>query len=314
MVDSKISFIFVSLINHLIIQVMEIQGVNIKEQNVKSILEGSKLGWGVRTEGLMTASGIEIAESVAIIRNDTNKVLSVRGEGYQPYQNEELAELLYRVSNKTGLQVHRGGFFGDGEKVFIQLKSDDLKMGADRIEGFLTGINSFDGSTSLAFGPSSLTISCRNTFFAAFRQMTTKIRHTKNMVIRVEDVCQKLEAALGDEKEIFTNIVKLSETRFDKVVQDAVTRQLFKIPKDVALTDQEQISTRTRNQMSRFYIDLNGELQEKGDNLWGLFSGVTKFTTHSLSTEKKKYNSDQKMYDQYGDRERSIFNHLVELV
>lgn len=293
---------------------MEIQGVNIKDQNVKSILESSKLNWSTRTEQLQTVSGIEIPDSIAIIRNDTNKVLSVRGEGYQPYQNEEMAELLYRVSNKTGLQVHRGGFFGEGEKVFVQLKSDDLKLGNDRIEGFLTGINSFDGSTSLAFGPSSLTISCRNTFFAAFRQMTTKIRHTKNMIIRVEDVCQKLEAALKDEKEIFTNIVKLSETSFDQAVKDAVTRQLFKIPKDVALTDQEQISTRTRNQMERFYIDLNGELNEKGSNLWGLFSGVTKFTTHSLSTTKKQYNPDQKMYDQYGDRERAVFNHLVEMV
>lgn len=293
---------------------MEVQGVNIKDENVKGILGKSKLDWSVRTEELQTASGIIIPQNIAIIRNDTNKVLSVRGEGYQPYQNEEMAELLYRVSNKTGLQVHRGGFFGEGEKVFVQLKSDDLKLGNDRIEGFLTGINSFDGSTSLAFGPSSLTISCRNTFFAAFRQMTTKIRHTKNMIIRVEDVCQKLEAALKDEKEIFTNIVKLSETSFDQTVKDAVTRQLFKIPKDVALTDQEQISTRTRNQMERFYIDLNGELNEKGSNLWGLFSGVTKFTTHSLSTTKKQYNPDQKMYDQYGDRERAVFNHLVEMV
>lgn len=293
---------------------MEVQGVNIKEDNVKTMLDKSKLNWSVRTEGIQSVSGIAIPDSMVIIRNDTNAVLSIRGEGYHPYQNEDLMELLYRVSNKTGLQVHRGGFFGDGEKVFIQLKSDDLKLGGDRIEGFLTGINSFDGSTSLAFGPTSLTISCRNTFFGAFRQMTTKVRHTKNMVLRVEDICQKLEVALNDEKEIFTNIVKLSETSFDQAVKDAVTRQLFKIKKDVALTDEDQISTRTRNQMSRFYIDLNGELQEKGDNLWGLFSGVTKFTTHSLGTTKKEYNSDQKMYDQYGERERGIFNHLVELV
>lgn len=289
-------------------------GVNIKENNVETMLKKAKLDWSVRTEGLQTTSGLEIVDSLAIIRNDTNKVLSIRGEGYQPYQNEEMAELLYRVSNKTGLQVHRGGFFGNGEKVFIQLKSDDLTLGGDKIEGYLTGINSFDGSTSLAFGPSSITISCMNTFYAAFRAMTTKVRHTKNMIIRVEDVCQKLEVALKDEREIFTNIKKLYETPFDQVVKDTVARQLFKIPKDVALTDEEQISTRTRNQLSRFYVDLNGELKEKGDNMWGLFSGVTKFTTHSLSTEKKSYNSDQKMYDQYGDRERAIFNHLVEMV
>jgi len=282
--------------------------------DVKEMLIESKLDWSVRTEGIQSVSGIEIPESVAIVREDTNKVLSIRGIGYHPYQNYDLMELLYRVSNKTGLEIHRGGFFGDGEKVFIQLKSDDLKLGNDRIEGFLTGINSFDGSTSLAFGPTSLTISCQNTFFGAFRQMTTKVRHTKNMVLRVEDICQKLEVALNDEKEIFTNIVKLSETPLDEIIRDTVTRQLFKIPKNVLLNDAKAISTRTRNLMDRYYIDSKGEMEQKGNNLWGLFSGVTKFTTHSLGTVRKTYNSDQKMYDQYGERERSIYRNLVELV
>ena len=293
---------------------MEVQGVNIKDENVKGILGKSKLDWSVRTEELQTASGIVIPENIAIIRNDTNDVLSVRGKDYQPYQNEELAELLYKVSNKTGLEVHRGGFFGKGEKVFIQLKSNDLRLGNDKIEGYLCGLNSNDGSVSLSFGNSNITISCMNTFYGVFKQMTTKIRHTKNMAIRVEDVCRKLEVALNDEKELFNNIVKLSETSFDQAVKDAVTRQLFKIPKDVALTDQEQISTRTRNSMERFYIDLNRELTEKDNTLWGLFSGVTRYSTHSLSTTKKEYNPDSKMFDQVGQREREIFSNLVSLV
>lgn len=300
---SKNSFIFVY-----------VKQFKINKMEVQEILKEAKLDWSVRTETIQTISGIEIPESMAIVREDTNKVLSIRGVGYHPYQNDELMELLYRVSNKTGLEIHRGGFFGEGEKVFIQLKSDDLKLGNDRIEGFLTGINSFDGSTSLAFGPTSLTISCMNTFFGAFRQMTTKVRHTKNMVLRVEDICQKLEVALNDEKEIFTNIVRLSETPLDDIIRDSVTRQLFKIPKNVLLNDAKAISTRTRNLMDRYYIDSVGEINQKGENLWGLFSGVTKFTTHSLSSVRKTYDSDQKMYDQYGERERGIYHNLVEMV
>jgi hypothetical protein len=52
-------------------------------------------------------------------------------------------------------------------------------------------------------------------------------------------------------------------------------------------------------------------LQQKGDNMWGLFSGVTKYTTHSLS---KGDNTEAKMFDIYGDREKKIFSDLVELV
>ena len=58
-------------------------------------------------------------------------------------------------------------------------------------------------------------------------------------------------------------------------------------------------------------LNLNLETNQKGDNLWGLFSGITKYTTHSLT---KDDNTESKMFGVYGKRELSIFNELVELV
>jgi hypothetical protein len=83
------------------------------------------------------------------------------------------------------------------------------------------------------------------------------------------------------------------------------------LEKDVDLKNDKQVSTVTRNKLSRFYIDLNGEINQKGDNLWGLFSGVTKYTTHSLT---KNDNTQAKLFGTYGEREREIFTNLVELV
>ena len=160
-------FIFVSTLKHNTMS------------TVQEILNKTNLNWSVRTESVQTESGIILDGYNAIVREDTNVPLSVRSDSYYPYQNQELVELLDRVSGQTGLEIHKGGFFGDGQKVFVQLKSNDLRLGNDRIEGYLTGINSFDGSTSLAFGPSNITISCQNKFFAAFRELNSKVRHTK---------------------------------------------------------------------------------------------------------------------------------------
>lgn len=274
-----------------------------------------KLNWSVRTETIQTESGIHIPNKKSIIRNDTNDYLSICSDDYYPYQNEELITLLEKVSGLTGLDIVKCGFFGKGEKVFIQMKSDDLKLGTDRIEGFMTGINSFDGSTSLSFGPSNVTISCMNTFYSSYKQLENKVRHTKNMVVRVDEICRDIESVLDEEKRIFDNIVKLSDTRFDDIIKDDVVRKLFNIKKEINLKDDESISTVTRNKMSRFYIDLNGELQQKGDNLWGLFSGVTKYTTHSMfkgdNTEKKMFGMTDRSV---GGIERNIFKGLVELV
>jgi hypothetical protein len=280
------------------------------EQNsrITELLDKSNLNWKVRTECIRTESGIILDVYSAIVRDDTNTPLSVRSDGYHPYQNYQLMELLERVSNKTGLELKKGGHFKDGARVFVQLKSNDLKLGNDKIEGYLTGINSFDGSTSLAFGPSNVTISCMNSFFAAFREMNTKIRHTKNMIIKVDEICRSLEGVLEEEKKVFDSIVKMSEIGYSNTYADDVIKKLFNINKEVDLKDEDAISSVTRNKLSRFYIDLDGEIKGKGDNLWGLFSGITKYTTHSIS---KDDNTEAKMFGVYGKREREIFEHMV---
>lgn len=279
-------------------------------ERITELLNQTNLNWTVRKENIQTESGIILDNMSAIVREDTNVPLSVCSNGYYPYQNHELLELLDKVSKQTGLPIHKGGYFGNGQKIYIQLKSNNLKLGTDRIEGFITGINSFDGSTSLAFGNSNVTISCQNTFFRANRELSSKIRHTKNMMFKVDEICRKIDGSVNEEKLMFDNIVRLSETRVGINDIDNVIRNLFSIEKNVDLNS-DDVSTVTRNKLSRFHIDLRGELNEKGDNLWGLFSGVTKYTTHSLT---KGDNSEIKLFGVYGNREREIYQDLVELV
>lgn len=268
------------------------------------------LNWSVREENLFTASGIAV-DKKAIIRNDNNAVLNdAIGMDYVPYQNSELFELLEKITNKTGLEVANAGYFGKGEKVFIQLKSDNLRLGTDIVEGFVTGINSFDGSTSLGFGASNVTISCQNTFFAAYKTLENKVKHTKYMVHKIDDICRELDSVLLEETAIFEKIARMAETSFDYSLREKVARQFFNIPKEVSLSDNETIKGVKRNQLSTFMVDMNGEIAEKGNNLWGLFSGVTKFSTHHASGDTMK----RKLFTKFGHTERMIFEELSALV
>jgi hypothetical protein len=278
-------------------------------EQVKTLLDKTNLNWTVRQEELQTISGIKV-KGKSIIREDTLTEIGKHSDGYVPYQNYELMELLHQVSGRTGLEIHRGGEFKGGGKIYIQLKGNDLKLGNDRIEGYLTGVNSFDGSTSLAFGHSNTTISCMNTFFRVMSSLQNKVRHTKSLSLKVEDICRRLDVVLEEEKQTFKYITELSETRFDDLLKEKVTRKLFGIKPEFSL-DSDDLSTRTKNNLSRFYIDLNGELNGKGDNLWGLFSGVTKYTTHSYS---KNDNTEVKMFGNIGQIEQEIFTDLIELV
>ena len=279
-------------------------------EQVKSLLDKTNLNWSVRQEDIQTTSGIIVPNKKALVRDDTNTIVGLHSDGYQPYQNHELMDLLHQVSGRTGLEVHRGGEFKGGGRIYVQLKGNNLKLGDDIIEGFLTGVNSFDGSTSLAFGHSNTTISCMNTFFRVMQGLQNKVRHTKSLSLKVEDICRRLDVVLEEEKETFRFITELSETRVKPVLKEKVTRKLFGIKPEFSL-DSNDLSTRTKNNLSRFYIDLNGEISQKGDNICGLFSGVTKYTTHSYS---KNDNTEVKMFGNVGQIEQEIFSDLVELV
>ena len=279
-----------------------------KTQN--EMLTDLGLNWEVSKEPIQTVSGIEIPEKIAIMRTDTEKVLGIHGKNYDPYQNHELMELLHQIGGRTGLEIHTGGLFKEGAKIWFQLKSDTLSLNGDRIEGYLSGFNSFDGSSSLGLGNSTETVSCENKWWAAYREVKTKLRHSASMRPKIEEILKNIDVVLEQEQKLFQEITMLSQTAMNGTQKDLVTRLLFNMSEE-EFFNYDELSTRKKNQLEDFGNDLRTEINHKGKNLWGLFSGVTRYTTHSM---KKTDNSEGKMFGQTGVRERRIFKELVEMV
>jgi phage/plasmid-like protein (TIGR03299 family) len=275
------------------------------------MLNKTGLNWKVNKESLQTVSGILIPERIALVREDTKKVLGVHTDSYEPYQNEELLDLLYQISKQSGLVVHTGGCFKGGEKVWFQLKSDTLQLpNNDRLEGYVSGFNSFDGRTSLAFGNTSVTVSCMNTFWRGYKQVETRLRHSSQMRPRIEEILRRIDVVLNEEKEMFNEVLRLGDKKLDPQVRELITKKLFEIGVEERL-DSPTLSTNKKNKLVRFNYDLGLEMGQKGDNLWGLWSGVTRYTTHSM---KRGDNSESKMFGRTGTLEREIYKELVEMV
>jgi phage/plasmid-like protein (TIGR03299 family) len=268
------------------------------------------LNWKVKSEPIQTVSGVLIPERIALVREDTNKVLGIHTENYSPYQNDELLELLYKISGQSGLKVHTGGSFHGGEKVWFQLKSNDLNLGNDKVEGYISGFNSFDGRTALGFGNASVTVSCQNTFYRGYKEVSTKLRHSSTMRPRIEEILRQIDVLLKEEQTQFGEIKRMSEVRMTDEVKELITKRLFEISVEERL-DSNEFSTNLKNRLWRFNYDLGIETAQKDSTLWGLFSGVTRYTSHSM--KQGKDNSEGKMFGRTGVIERKIYNELVEM-
>lgn len=282
--------------------------------NSENILNGieqlQKLGlnWDVVKVPITTnsidieLSGIHI-DKQALVREDNKKVLGIMGTSYQPFQNSEMFELVQKLAHANNREITNGGMFGGGKKVYMQIKTQNLSIGADTVEGYITVLNSFDGSTSLAFGNTNKTISCSNLFHGAYKQLNTRIRHTVSMRLIIEDYLHDYDQIMKNEKAMFDTIKRLSEQELRRSDIEAMEQRFFNIK------DYNNLSTRKSNLLENFRLAVANEVEEKGANLWGAFSGLTKYTTHLDNSSE-----ESKMTGNVSTRTRAVFSDFAELV
>lgn len=298
----------------------EIQTIEslVSPENVYILMDKLDLNKDQATEvlSLLKHTGIKLENKTSIIRDDKQISLGVFADRYTPFQNDLMLKLVYQISQQSGLEIHKSGLFGNGEKVYVQLKNEEFKLpDNDRIETYFTAVNSFDGTTQFGFGSTDITISCRNTFMGAYRSIE-KMKHTQNMLNKIDKILYNLDEMRIEEQQRFDTIIKMGNVKIDSATKLLVTKLLFDIKQQDGysfneLIDNEGniISTRKQNQIITFNNDLAIETAQKGDNLWGLISGVTRFTTHSMN----KDNTENKMFGALGYREREIFNRLATI-
>lgn len=260
-------------------------------ERVASMLDQFGLRWNVLKQQMHLPDGTPTKYS-AIVREDNNDVFTTCKDGYVPYQNSELAELLLRVSEKTGYDIHSGGMFNGGGKVYLQLKTGNEINGIGKnrtsVKGFITGINGHDSSTSLRWGAVNFTICCENTFASARGKLSNSARHTASIHDRVERSLRDIESVTMAEKTIFDQFIKLSEVQ-------VTSQNIASIVKSVTGVDVSIPRSKAEEIYSQHAVDRSGELltsiareiEQKGETLWGLFSGVTYYTSHVMPVLKR---------------------------
>jgi phage/plasmid-like protein (TIGR03299 family) len=258
---------------------------------VADLLERYGLRWEVSKQELLLPSGNPTG-FYGIVREDNSKVFATCKDGYVPFQNSELAELLIRISEKTGYEIHSGGLFNGGGKVYLQLNTGNEIKGIGKngtsVKGFVTGINGHDGTTALKWGAVNFTICCRNTFAFAQKELQQSAKHTQSIRDKVEASIRQITGIAEQEKSIFDQFIHLSEVPVTKENIARIVREVTDV--DITLNStqaQSKYSTYAINRSGELLDSISTEMRSKGETLWGLFSGVTHYTSHKLPTPKR---------------------------
>lgn len=220
-----------------------------------------------------------------------NKCINTVKEGYHISQNQEIVEMVMQGIKPFGgeLSVSKAGSMNEGRKVYLQLGIEgNSKINGDTIKRYVTVIDSNDGSTSLSIGIGDLTMSCQNQFFKFYKQGEAKFRHSASLEHRIKEIPSLIETALARSLKQMELYEVFASTEVTRDLAHSMVKYLLGFDKEItSVRDLSEKSTRSINKMEALYNCIEGEMNDKGLNLWGLHSGVTKFTTHELSAPKR---------------------------
>lgn len=257
----------------------------------KEVLEQNGLDFTISKRELFDSNG-NGSGYFGLFNDKLNKCINTVKEGYKISQNEEVVELVLQGIKPFGsdLRVTKAGSMNEGRKVYLQLGiQGHSKVANDIIERYVTIIDSNDGSTSLSVGIGDLTMSCQNQFFKFYKAGEAKFRHSASLEHRIKEIPFLIETALNRslrQIEVYGEMANHSITR---ELADKMVKYLLGFDKVyTSVSDLADKSTRSINKMEALYNCIEGEINDKGLNLWGLHSGVTKFTTHEISAPKRE--------------------------
>jgi len=274
-----------------------------REEIIFEVLEATGLNWSVKKEKATLESGLVIPDKVGAVRSDNGTYLGIVGSDYQHLQNADMVSLIYDSGKEvfnSNLELKHpwnnsetlgsfgnmgGGSLKGGSRVFVQLELPSLYIGKSNVNRFITGTNGHDGTLALGFGTSNQVICCRNTFAIANKDLA-KIKHTASMQQKIDEAIKSLRRVLEFEDRQMEVFEIASNKAFDKKHIQEIVMSVFGVKVD---TKAEDISTRTKNQMSDFAADIDTSIQEQGQTLWALFNGVTRYTNHTSKAKDKDF-------------------------
>ena len=284
--------------------------------NTEQILEQNGLNWNVVKKPLLYAgectpsanNGLHSTDYYGIVREDTGEVFATVKEGYEPTQNHTIIETMQEIAGDNNLEIVNAVPFNAGRKVMVQMKrpNNHVVIGDQDTEQYIYAINSHDGSSSLKFGFMNTVIFCQNQFGWMNSNAFSGYRHTQSIQDKVKELPSIINFS-GEEEKI-AHLQEFSKQTASAILINDLVDYLSNTDK---LAEAKDISSRKRNMIQDLTQCIDSEMYRISHTKWGIFNGVTKYTTHMKSAPLREHGRQESIVTGSGQKmNEQAFNFL----
>lgn len=261
------------------------------------------LDWEVEKRKLYTLCNDgqhrEVKWSFALTRISDEKVLSVVGDNYKPFQNRSLFDVFGELTRDTGVfRYQTAGSLREGRTVFAlgQFVKEYEVVKGDTTKTYLFGVIDHSGKESVRFFRTGIRVVCNNTATAAIRQADSnkivRIPHLGDMELRLDQARVMLDLVHLDIESQCEAMKQLQSIVMTSQVADRFLESMW--PTSILLSDGasklDEVKADMEAEKARAIQTRVAELAEVGrgtgefpmvrGTAYGWFNAVTEYTTH----------------------------------
>jgi hypothetical protein len=287
-------------------------------KTTEEILEENGLNWNVTKEKLMYAgectpsanNGLHHTDFYGVVREDTGEVFTTVKEGYTPTQNHVIIDTMRKIAGDNDLEIVKALPINGGRKILVQMAKPDniVTIGDQKTKQYIYAINSHDGTSALKFGFMNEVIFCGNQFTWLNSNGLKGYVHKQSIQDKVSNLPEILNFDDQDSR-----IAELHEMSF----QPMTGKQYVQLIDYLTGVDSSQYgwadnyTTRKMNIREELSSCIFRETNRLGMNKWGVFNGVTMYTSHHKSIPNRENGREESIYTGTGQKmSKDALNYL----
>jgi hypothetical protein len=274
---------------------------------METITDINRIDWEVEERPIF-ANGLKITGYKGLFRGNSDSLLSIQKSSYTPTHNSRFVEVAEKLNEITGFPIKNYYDLEGGKKTLAFLEcTDPIQICGHEFKDYLMLGNSFDGSTGFFIGNSSMMVRCSNRFSKNFRQL--QVNHTKNNSTRIDTLCSTFEMFMKERKQLFSKMEQLESVKIDESIRTALVERLTRMTEEERIGT--EISTRKSNIISAINHSIDTECKDLGYNAFGLFNGITHYTTHIKQSKNNVFGNP---FGTVNELNQKAFKYCNELV
>jgi hypothetical protein len=238
------------------------------------------LNWDIRTESVKISSMFDTGKK-AIIRTDNNHILSIVGKDYCPVSNAQLMSFTTALTETGEFELKGFDEINDGKTIlaFLQNKNPNLKINGCAMKEYMFVGNTHDGTKALTIGTANNLVRCSNQFYSTLKVYRKK--HTSPFVFNQIEIQDIIRSYKVKKSQVYGAFDGMESVRVDQGVINRLVVEIHKmLETDNSISKKENLGWSPSMQLLRKSIDK--EMKDIGNNAFGLFNGVTWYTSHEM--------------------------------